>query len=111
MPRKDDEKEFRLRPRKPHAPKSRNEGVVWATAFKRIMHYARTSRKAARGVAGTGSQKSEPSVFPALCRARILFAKHHVGPVAGTRALRRARKRHLRGRSEGGRVRRLGAGN
>ena len=37
MSRKDDEKEFRLRPRKPHAPKSRNEGVVWATAFKRIM--------------------------------------------------------------------------
>ena len=75
MPRKDDEKEFRLRPRKPHAPRSRNEGVVWATAFKRIMHYARTSRKAARGVAGTGSQKSSRPYFQ-RCAVRVSYSRN-----------------------------------
>jgi hypothetical protein len=39
-----DEREFRLRPRKPPKPKSQKEPQVWAIAFKRIMHYARMSR-------------------------------------------------------------------
>ena len=40
-----DEKEFRLRPRKPPAPRRQNEALVWALAFKRVMHYARMNRR------------------------------------------------------------------
>ena len=37
----DDEKEFRLRPRKPARPPTRNDATAWAMAFKTVMHYAR----------------------------------------------------------------------
>ena len=102
MSRKDDEKEFRLRPRKPHAPKSRNEGVVWATAFKRIMHYARTSRKAARGVSGAGSQKPSRPYFQ-RCAVRVSYSRNTTSGQwrAHGRYVAR-RKRHFRGRSESG---------
>ena len=40
----DDEKEFRIRPRKPARPSTRNDATAWATAFKTVMHYARSSR-------------------------------------------------------------------
>jgi type IV secretory pathway VirD2 relaxase len=42
---RDDEKEFRLRPRKPPRPAARNDATAWAIAFKTVMHYARASRK------------------------------------------------------------------
>ena len=56
MPRrKDDEPEIRFRPPK---PKVRNDGMLWSIAFKRIMHYARMSRKASAGKgSGAGSPK------------------------------------------------------
>lgn len=54
MPRhKDDEPEIRLRPPK---PKVRNDGMVWATAFKQIMHYARISRNAAGHKGGSSGK-------------------------------------------------------
>jgi type IV secretory pathway VirD2 relaxase len=63
MPRRrDDEPEIRLRPPK---PKVRNDGMVWAIAFKRIIHYARISRKASAQKAGVGSAKA---VNPARAR-------------------------------------------
>jgi type IV secretory pathway VirD2 relaxase len=40
-----DEREIRLRPRKPPLPKGQKEPRVWALAFKKIMHYARISRQ------------------------------------------------------------------
>src|SRR5215467_4281992 len=43
---RDDEKEFRLRPRKPPRPATRNDAPAWAIAFKTVMHHARSSRRA-----------------------------------------------------------------
>ena len=42
-----EEKEFRLRPRKPSVPKGQGESRAWSVAFKRIMHYSRMSRHGA----------------------------------------------------------------
>ena len=41
---KGEEREFRLRPRKPPIPRKRDEAEAWAGVFKTIAHYARTSR-------------------------------------------------------------------
>lgn len=43
--RRDDEREFRLRPRKPQCPKERPRHA-WSMLFKRVMRYARMTRKA-----------------------------------------------------------------
>src|SRR6185437_7481905 len=39
-----EERDFRLRPRKPPIPRKQSESAAWALAFKTIAHYARTSR-------------------------------------------------------------------
>ena len=49
---KDEEREFRLRPRKPPA---RNERAAWASAYKILMHHARMSRSRKSGPAGLGT--------------------------------------------------------
>lgn len=41
---KGEERDFRLRPRKPPIPRKRSDSAAWAIAFKTIAHYARTSR-------------------------------------------------------------------
>jgi type IV secretory pathway VirD2 relaxase len=58
MPRHtDDEPEIRLRPPK---PKARNDGAVWATAFRRIMHYARISRRGASKGGSSSTRAAHP---------------------------------------------------
>lgn len=57
MPR-DDEKEFRLRPRKPPRTTTRNDSTAWAIAFKTVMHYARTSRSAVRSAHLSGTRRA-----------------------------------------------------
>ena len=49
---KDDEREFRLRPRKPPA---RNERAAWASAYKILMHHARMSGSRKRRSVGAGA--------------------------------------------------------
>jgi hypothetical protein len=66
---------FASAPGKPHVSKSRNEGVVWATAFKRIMHYARTSRKVGPWGAAAGSQKSSRPYFQ-RCAVRVSYSRN-----------------------------------
>ncbi len=72
MARKDDEREVRLRPRKPPIP--RNEGAAWAKAFKLLMHFARTSRK------GTGGRTSKNGkarrVHNQRCAVRATYLKN-----------------------------------
>ncbi len=55
-----DEREIRIRPRKPPLPKGQKEPRVWALAFKQIMHYARMSRQSkarkSKATARTGIQ-------------------------------------------------------
>jgi type IV secretory pathway VirD2 relaxase len=75
MSRKSEEKEFRLRPRKPRASKTKNGGAVWATAFKLILHYARTSRKTTRGGSGSRSQLPSRPYFQ-RCAVRASYSRN-----------------------------------
>src|SRR5215472_1575823 len=69
-----DEKEFRLCPRKPRVPRNRNDGAAWAMAFKRILHYARTSR------AGTRASKSRSfrtnRTYFQRCSVRVSYSRN-----------------------------------
>ena len=73
MARSDDEREFRLRPSKPHV--MRNEGAAWSNAFKLVMHYARSSRKGSnRGAGGKG--KARP--YHQRCAVRVTYIKNKI---------------------------------
>src|SRR5215471_17355360 len=75
MPRhRDEEPEIRLRPPK---PKVRNEGVMWAIAVNRMMHYARISRN--RGGKNRGG--SSPALNPERacfqrCAVRVSYSSN-----------------------------------
>jgi type IV secretory pathway VirD2 relaxase len=70
-----DERDFRLRPRKPPIPKSQKEPQVWAVAFKRIMHYARMSRSGKKA-----NTKSPPRIGVKAhfqrCAVRVTYARN-----------------------------------
>jgi type IV secretory pathway VirD2 relaxase len=69
-----DEKEFRLRPRKPRVPRNRNDGAVWAMAFKRILHYARTSRKGARAPRARSFRTTR--TYFQRCSVRVSYSRN-----------------------------------
>src|SRR5215472_8970631 len=75
MPRRADEKEFRLRPRRPRVPRNRNDSAVWATAFKRILHFARSSRKGVGGEKALRSFRSNRSYFQ-RCSVRVSYSRN-----------------------------------
>ena len=75
MLRMDDEKEFRIRPRRPRLSRNQNESAVWATAFKRILHYARTSRKGARASKAFHTFRSNRSHFQ-RCFVRVSYTRN-----------------------------------
>ena len=70
----DGEREFRLRPGKPHVPKPRHDGIALATGFRMLMHYARQSRAGRQG-SSTGARR-----FPhrQRCVVRITYSKNTV---------------------------------
>jgi type IV secretory pathway VirD2 relaxase len=72
---KDEEREFRLRPRKPPA---RNERAAWASAYKILMHHARMSgsRKSRSGGTGIGPKRTRP--YNQRCAVRVMYAKNAV---------------------------------
>ena len=68
----DDEREFRLRPRKPVV---RRERRVLATAYKTIMHYARMSGvRKRRSSAGAGPSRVRP--YHQRCAVRVVYSKN-----------------------------------
>ncbi len=68
----DDERDFRLRPRKPVA---RRERRVLAPAYKTIMHYARMSRvRKRRSSAGAGPSRVRP--YHQRCAVRVVYSKN-----------------------------------
>jgi|SRR5579872_2152858 len=71
---RDDEKEFRLRPRKPPRPTARNDATAWAIAFKTVMHYARASRRAAKPLT------ARPNSIPRnqRCAIRVTYTRNTV---------------------------------
>src|SRR5215472_14895062 len=72
---RDDEKEFRLRPRKPPRPATRNDATAWAIAFKTVMHHARSSRRAAPKRASV-SRSSIPR--KQRCAVRVTYTRNTV---------------------------------
>jgi type IV secretory pathway VirD2 relaxase len=68
----DEERKFRLRPRKPAA---RSERRPLATAYKIIMHYARMSgARKRRGRSGPGPKRTRP--YYQRCAVRVMYAKN-----------------------------------
>src|SRR5579863_2430605 len=78
MPRNSDEKEFRLRPRKP-VRQRRNEPLAWAAAFKAVIHYARASRLR-KGKTGrsTGDVSGPQRPKNQRCAIRVTYSKNAV---------------------------------
>src|SRR5580692_5473371 len=78
MPR-DDEKEFRLRPRKPPSPQGRNDAGAWSVAFKTVMHYMRASRAGKRAT-GTSRGSAGQATIPKSqrCAVRVTYAGNAV---------------------------------
>jgi len=73
---KDKERDFRLRPRKPPVANSRTETRAWATAFKAVIHHARTSR--IQG-AGTGPIQGKPrKAFHQRCAVRVTYSPNTI---------------------------------
>jgi type IV secretory pathway VirD2 relaxase len=74
-----DEKEFRLRPRKPPIPRGEREPRAWAVAFKTIAHYARASSsvKRSNGFRGAGTQRA---AIPRnqRCAIRVTYSRNAV---------------------------------
>ena len=71
MARNDDEREFRLRPAKPRA---RREDAAWATGFKLLTHYARTSRNAAGH--GSGARWGLGRTHNQRCAVRAVYSRN-----------------------------------
>jgi hypothetical protein len=78
MPRNSDEKEFRLRPRKP-LRQIRREPRAWAAAFKAVIHYARASqlRKVKSGLSAenVGATRRPRNQ---RCAIRVTYSKNTV---------------------------------
>ena len=70
-----DEREFRLRPRKPPA---RSERAAWASAYKILMHHARMSRSRKRRSVGPGAGSKGTRLYNQRCAVRIMYAKNTV---------------------------------
>src|SRR5579884_1672423 len=76
---KGEEREFRLRPRKPPIPRKRNESAACALAFKAIAHYARTSRRRkARTDSGRSGAKRAPIPRNQRCAVRVTYSRNTV---------------------------------
>lgn len=76
MPRKDDEREFRLRPRKP--PKGRSEGAAWAAGFKLLIHHARASRIAVRRRSRSFGISRPSRPHNQRCAVRVMYSRNTV---------------------------------
>src|ERR1700738_1651280 len=70
---KDEERESRLRPRKPAA---RSERATWASAYKIIMHHARATSSRQRRSAGQRSGPNRISAYSQRCAVRVIYAKN-----------------------------------
>lgn len=70
---RDNEPEFRLRPRKPPA---QGERRVYASAYRIIMHHARMSGIRKRRVIGFGSGGTHSRPYSQRCAVRVLYSKN-----------------------------------
>ena len=70
---KDDEREFRLRPRKPPVW---SERAAWASAYKILMHHARMSGSRKRRSVGFGTGPKRVRVYNQRCAVRVMYSKN-----------------------------------
>ncbi len=76
---KGEERDFRLRPRKPPVPRQRNERGPLAAAFKAITHFARASRLAKlHGAPRRGRRKLGAGLRSQRCAVRVTYARNTV---------------------------------
>jgi len=71
-----EDREFRLRPRKPSASNARSESAAWSTAFKAVIHHARMSRT--RKGAGARGAMSGRKAFHQRCAIRVTYSRNTV---------------------------------
>ena len=91
----DEEREFRLRPRKPRL--GRNERAGWSSEFKLLMHYARsTSKKKIRCVCAGKGRAVRPYQQRCAIRVTYLNSKIHGQWKAHGRYLARESAAHSR---------------
>lgn len=69
----DDEREFRLRPRKPPV---RLMKPAWSLLFKSVMHHARMTRNSKRGVSRTRAGYGKPRPYMQGCAVRIMYSRN-----------------------------------
>ena len=69
----DDERKFRLRPRKPAA---RSERRVYASAYKIILHYARMSGVRKRRVFDSAPARRASRPYYQRCAVRVVYSKN-----------------------------------
>jgi type IV secretory pathway VirD2 relaxase len=75
VPKKSDEREFRLRPNRP--PKGgKSEVSAWSTALRTVFRYAGTSRR--RLSSASGSSKAARKPFNQRCAIRITYTKNKI---------------------------------
>lgn len=79
MSRSSDEREFRVRPRKPAVKRGQGESIAWAKAFKTVVHYARSShaRKSTSRQVGVGNRRA-PTSRNQRCAIRVTYAGNSV---------------------------------
>jgi type IV secretory pathway VirD2 relaxase len=76
---KREDREFRLRPRKPPIPRQKGERGPLATAFKTMAHFARASRLAKlHGAPRSGRQRRGAVLRSQRCAVRVTYARNTV---------------------------------
>lgn len=75
MARTDEDREIRLRPRKPRI--SENEGAAWSNGFKLLMRCARSSRNKSNRANADG-KKSGARSYNQRCAVRVTYLKNRV---------------------------------
>ena len=76
---KGEEREFRLRPRKPPIPQQRDERLAWAMAFKAVAHFARSSRMMKHeGYAEKRAGKRATVPRKQRCAVRVTYTRNAV---------------------------------
>lgn len=101
MARTEEEREFRLRPRKPRL--AQKEGVAWSSGFKLLMHYARSTSKASSRGAYAGKEKTSRP-YQQRCAVRVTYLNNK------TRGQWKAHGRYLARESAAGGADGKGAG-
>jgi type IV secretory pathway VirD2 relaxase len=76
--RSEEEREFRLRPRKPQVPKTRDKNATWAKLFRGVMRYARMSRKARRSPKRTAWPNQGSRLHSQHCAVRAIYSRNAV---------------------------------